>query len=141
MQDRSQGSRFSGSPLSGSGDETRRGLPQDLLRALTGHDAGAQLPVVARTRRAIRVADESRREQGERDRRTFGISLFAGGALFVLLAPVLWDSMDDLIGGEHFTDLPTQVALISSLLMISVVAALAVFWRSRSGRDSFPQDH
>jgi hypothetical protein len=136
MQDRFQSSPFSGSP-----DETRRGLSQDLLRAVTGHDAGAQLPVVARTRRAIRVADESRREQGERDRRTFGISLFTGGALFVLLAPVLWDSMDDLIGGEHFTDLPTQVALISSLLMISVVAALAVFWRSRSGRDSFPQDH
>jgi hypothetical protein len=135
MQDRFQGSPFSGSP-----DEIRRGMSKDLLRAVSGHDAGAQLPVVARTRRAIRVADESRREQGQRDRRTFGISLFAGGALFVLLAPVLWDSLDDLIGGEHFTDLPTQVALISSLLMISVVAALAVFWRSRSGRDSFPQD-
>jgi hypothetical protein len=135
MQDRFQGSPFSGSP-----DEIRRGMSKDLLRAVSGHDAAAQLPVVARTRRAIRVADESRREQGQRDRRTFGISLFAGGALFVLLAPVLWDSLDDLIGGEHFTDLPTQVALISSLLMISVVAALAVFWRGRSGRDSFPQD-
>jgi hypothetical protein len=141
MHDRFQGSPFSRSPLPGARDETRRGLSQDLLRAVTGHDAGAQLPVVARTRRAIRVADESRREQGERDRRTFGISLFTGGALFVLLAPVLWDSVDDLIGGEHFSDLPTQVALISSLLMISVVAALAVFWRSRSGRDEFRQDH
>jgi hypothetical protein len=136
MQDRSSGSRYPGSR-----DETRRGLSQDLLRAVTGHDAGAQLPVVARTRRAIRVADESRREQGERDRRTFGISLFAGGALFVLLAPVLWDSVDDLISGEHFSDLPTQVALISTLLMMSVVAALAVFWRSRSGHDEFRQDH
>jgi len=108
---------------------------------VTGRDAGAQLPVVARTRRAIRVADESRREQGGRDRRTFGISLFAIGALFVLLAPALWDSIDDLTGGEHFSDLPTQVALISSLLMISVVAALTVFWRRRSGRDGFRQDH
>jgi hypothetical protein len=141
MKDRFQGSRFSRSPLPGSPDETRRSLQQDLLRAVTGHDAGAQSPVVARTRRAIRVADETRREQGERERRTFGISLFAIGALFVLLAPALWDSMDDLISGEHFSDLPTQVALISSLLMISVVAALAVFWRSRSGRDGFRQDH
>jgi hypothetical protein len=121
--------------------ETGRDLPQDLLRAISGHDAGAQLPVVARTRRAIRVADESRREQGERDRRTFGISLFAGGALFVLLAPVLWDSMDDLIGGEHFSDLPTQVALISTLLMVSVVAALVVLWRGRSSHEGFRQDH
>ena len=121
--------------------EMRRDLSQDLLRAVTGHDANAQLPVVARTRRAIRVADETRREQSERERRTLGISLFAGGALFVLLAPVLWDSMDDLIGGEHFSDLATQVALISTLLMMSVVAALVVFWRGRSGRDGFRQDH
>lgn len=141
MPDRFEGSPFSGSPFSGSPDEKRRGLSQDLLRAVTGRDAGAQSPVVARTRRAIRVADESRRERGERDRRTFGISLFTGGALFVLLAPVLWASVDDLIGGEHFSDLPTQVALISSLLMMSVVAALAVFWRGRSGRDGFRQDH
>ena len=131
MQDRSSGSR----------DEANSKLSQDLLRAVTGHDTGAPLPVVARTRRAIRVADESRREQGERDRRTFGISLFAGGALFVLLAPVLWDSVDDLINGEHFGDLPTQVALLSSLLMMSIVAALAVLWRSRSGQDEFRQDH
>ena len=124
-----------------SRNEARGNLPQDLLRAVTGHDAGAQLPVVARTRQAIRVADETRREQSERERRTFGISLFAGGALFVLLAPVLWDSVDDLVSGEHFGDLPTQVALISTLLMMSVVAALVVLWRSRAGHDGFRQDH
>ena len=44
---------------------------------MSGRDAGAQLPIVARTRRAIRIANETRREQGERGRRTFGISLFA----------------------------------------------------------------
>ena len=124
--------------FSTSRDATRN--DKDLLRAVSGRDVNAQLPVVARTRQAIRVADENRREQSERERRTLGISLFAGGALFVLLAPVLWDSMDDLIGGEHFSDLPTQVALISTLLMMSVVAALVVLWRSRSGRDEFRQD-
>jgi hypothetical protein len=112
-----------------------------LLRAVSGRDISAQLPIVARTRRAIRIANETRREDGERGRRTFGISLFAVGALFVLLAPVLWDSLDDLIGGEHFTDLPTQVALISTLLMLSIVAALIVLWRSRSGQDGFQRDH
>jgi hypothetical protein len=127
--------------FSTSNDTTRNELSKDLLRAVSGRDVNAQLPVVARTRRAIRVADENRREQSERERRTLGLSLFAGGAMFVLLAPVLWDSMDDLIGGEHFSDLPTQVALISTLLMISVVAALVVLWRSRSGHDEFRQDH
>jgi hypothetical protein len=125
--------------FSTSRDATRN--DKDLLRAISGRDVNAQLPLVARTRQAIRVADENRREQSERERRTLGISLFAGGALFVLLAPVLWDSMDDLIGGEHFSDLPTQVALISTLLMMSVVAALVVLWRSRSSHDEFRQDH
>ena len=131
MQDRSSGSR----------DEANRKRSQDLLRAVTGHDSSSQLPVVARTRRAIRIADESRRERGARDRRTFGISLFAGGAVFVLLAPALWNSVEDLINGEHFGDLPTQVALFSSLLMMSIVAALVVLWRKRSGQDEFRQDH
>ena len=126
--------------FSTSRDATRNDPSKDLLRAVSGRDVNAQLPVVARTRRAIRVADENRREQSERERRTLGISLFAGGAMFVLLAPVLWDSLDDLIGGEHFSDLPTQVALICTLLMMSVVAALVVLWRSRSGRDEFRQD-
>jgi hypothetical protein len=114
---------------------------ESLLRAMSGHDAGAQLPIVARTRRAIRIANENRREDGKRGRRTFGISLFAFGAIFVLLAPVLWTSLDDLIGGEHFTDLPTQVTLVSTLLMMSIVAALVILWRSHSGHDSFRQDH
>jgi hypothetical protein len=127
--------------FSASRDATRNDLSKDLLRAVSGRDVNAQLPVVARTRRAIRVADENRREQGERERRTLGISLFTGGALLVLLAPVLWDSVDDLFGGEHFSDLPTQVALISTLLMMSVAAALIVLWRSRSGHDEFRQDH
>lgn len=116
-------------------------LHQALLRAVAGHDANAQLPVVARTRRAIRVANDTRRQQDEYGRRSFGISLFAFGALFVLLAPVLWTSVDDFIGGEHFGDLPTQVALISTLLMMSVVAALVAIWRTRPGKDGFRQDH
>lgn len=118
-------------------DDTREAL----LRAVSGRDVSSQLPVVARTRRAIRVANETRHEDGKRGRRNFGISLFAGGALFVLIAPVLWDSLDDLIGGEHFADLPTQVALVSTLLLLSVVAALIVFWRGPSGQDGFRQDH
>jgi hypothetical protein len=124
-------------PTGTNNDQTHEAL----LRALSGHDVSAQLPVVARTRRAIRVANETRREDGERGRRTFGISLFAFGALFVLLAPVLWASVDDLVSGEHFTDLPTQAALVSTFLMMSIVAALVILLRSRSSQDGFRQDH
>ena len=108
-----------------------------LLRAVSGRDANSQLPIVARTRRAIRIASDTRREQGELGRRNVGIALFTLGSLIVLVAPTLWNSVDDLAGGEHFGDLPLQVALISTLLMMSVVAALVALWRSHSGDDGY----
>jgi hypothetical protein len=112
-----------------------------LLRAIAGRDANAQLPIVARTRRAIRIANQTRREQGERERHHVGITLSVFGAIFVVLAPAMWGSLDDLFGGEHFGDLPTQVTLLSTFLMLAVVAALAVVWRSRANRDEYRQDH
>jgi hypothetical protein len=112
-----------------------------LLRAVSGRDANAQLPIVARTRRAVRVANETRREQGQRERHHIGITLFALGAILLVLAPVLWSSLDDFFGGEHFGDLPTQVALLSSFLVLAVVGALAVVWRSRGSQDEYGQDH
>lgn len=115
--------------------------PETLVRAIAGHDANAQLPLVARTRRAIRVADQARREQGKLGRRNIGIALLTLGALIVLVAPSLWNSIDDFTGGEHFGDMPLQVALISTLLMMSVVAALVILWRGRSGHDGYHHRH
>jgi protein-S-isoprenylcysteine O-methyltransferase Ste14 len=115
--------------------------PEALLRAFAGHDANAQLKVVSRTRRAIRVANETRREQGERGRHDIGITLFVLGAIFVVLAPAMWSSLDDFFGGEHFGDLPAQVMLISTFLMLAVVGALVAVWRNRTNQDEYRQDH
>jgi hypothetical protein len=115
--------------------------PEALLRAFAGHDANAQLKVVSRTRRAIRVANESRREQGERGRHDIGITLFVLGAIFVVLAPAMWGSLDDFLGGEHFGDLPAQVTLLCTFLMLAVVGALVVVWRNRANQDEYRQDH
>jgi protein-S-isoprenylcysteine O-methyltransferase Ste14 len=112
-----------------------------LLRAVSGRDANAQLPIVARTRRAIRVANQTRREKGERGRHHIGITLFVLGAIFVALAPAMWGSMDDFFGGEHFGDLPAQVMLISTFLMLAVVGALITVWRNRTNQDEYRQDH
>jgi hypothetical protein len=116
-------------------------IPEALLRAVAGHDANAQLPMVARTRRAIRIANESRREEGERGRHHIGVTLFAFGAIFLVLAPAMWGSLDDLFGGEHFGDLPTQVMLLCTFLMLAVVGALAVVWRNQPNQHDYRQDH
>jgi hypothetical protein len=131
--------RFAGRGF--EGQKQKDESSEALLRAIAGHDANAQLPIVARTRRAIRIADQTRREQGKLSRRNVGIALFTLGALLVLVAPTLWNSLDDLAGGEHFGDLPLQLALISTLLMMSVVAALVVLWRGHSGHDGYRGGH
>ncbi|HZD46543.1 MAG TPA: hypothetical protein VE109_10715 [Acidobacteriaceae bacterium] len=113
-----------------------------LLRAVAGRDANAQLPMVTRTRRAIRIANESRREEGARGRHHIGVTLFVFGAIFLVLAPAMWGSMDDLFGGEHFGDLPTQVMLLCTFLMLAVVGALAVaLWRKQANQQDYRQDH
>jgi hypothetical protein len=116
-------------------------IPEALLRAVAGRDANAQLPMVARTRRAIRIANESRREEGERGRHHIGVTLFAFGAIFLVLTPAMWGSLDDLFGGEHFGDLPTQVMLLCTFLMLAVVGALAVVWRNQGNQRDYRQDH
>ena len=116
--------------------------PEALLRAVAGRDANAQLPMVTRTRRAIRIANESRREEGERGRHHIGVTLFVFGAIFLVLAPAMWGSLDDLFGGEHFGDLPTQVMLLCTFLMLAVVGALAVaLWRNQANQQDYRQDH
>jgi hypothetical protein len=116
-------------------------IPEALLQAVAGRDANAQLPMVARTRRAIRIANESRREEGERGRHHIGVTLFAFGAIFLVLTPAMWGSLDDLFGGEHFGDLPTQVMLLCTFLMLAVVGALAVVWRNQGNQRDYRQDH
>ena len=117
-------------------------VPEALLRAVAGRDANAQLPMVTRTRRAIRIANESRREEGERGRHHIGVTLFVFGAIFLVLAPAMWGSLDDLFGGEHFGDLPTQVMLLCTFLMLAVVGALAVaLWRNQANQQDYRQDH
>lgn len=111
-----------------------------LVRAVSGRDVYAQQPMVERARRAVRIADQSRREQGRCGRRSIGIALFVLGTAFIMLGPALWASIDELIGGEHFMDLWAQIVLFSTMLLLAIVAALAAGWRTRSNRDELRPD-
>jgi hypothetical protein len=118
-------------------NESREGL----IRAIAGYDANAQLPLVTRTRRAIRIDNEIRREQSERERHHIGITLLAFGAILLALAPALWGSLDGFFGGEHFGDLPAQVTLIAIFLVLAVAGALMIVLRGRNAQDGYGRDH
>jgi hypothetical protein len=102
----------------------------EVIAILSGRDATACAPVVERTRRAVRVAAASHREERLQSRRNLGVTLAATAVLLTLLGPLLWSGVDDLFSGEHFADLHTQAALLVFLTLAAALGALAAGWRS-----------
>lgn len=113
----------------------------ELVQALTGLDASASLAVAQRTRRAVREAALSLREDQKRRRRNRGMALLIAVGFLTLLTPALWSGVDEIFAGEHLSDLPTMVTLTALMLFSAVVAALLASWKNhqpvRSGKRNF----
>jgi len=60
-----------------------------------------------------------------------GVALLGFLCLMVLLAPAIWNGMEDVLAGEHILDLPAQVALLSLMLFPAMLAALIAFWKGK----------
>jgi len=106
-----------------------------LVDALSGLDAQADLAVVQRTRRAVMAAAVQMGNAEVRRRRQVGIVLLAVIALVVLLTPAIWSVADDLFSGEHFQDMPAMTMSLIVTLFSTIFAALIVHWRSRKTQD------
>jgi len=106
-----------------------------LVDALSGLDAQADLAVVQRTRRAVMEAGHHMRAAEVRRRRQLGVVLLAFVALVVLLTPAIWSVADDLFSGEHFQDMPAMTMSLIVTLFSAIFAALIFHWRSRKTQD------
>jgi hypothetical protein len=95
-----------------------------LITALAGLEADAERSVVQRTRRNVYIAAVDHHEGRTLRRRHVGIAILVAAVLFVLLTPALWSGVDDLLGGEHLTDLPGLVAAFVFTLFAGVAAVL-----------------
>lgn len=126
-------------------DQINRPLPESnlsgelpdpqLIDALNGFNAQADLAVVQRTRRAVIETAIQMSTSGRRRRRQIGIVLLAFVGLAVLLTPALWSVADDLFNGEHFQDMPAMTMSVIATLFSAIFAALIVHLRSRRARD------
>lgn len=102
----------------------------DVVQALTSMNCDASSALVERTRCAVREAALVIQEQRIQRRRNMGFALSTMVCLLLLLGPAIWNSVDDLFGGE-FADLPSQVAVLLLMLAAAVLAALVAFWKEQ----------
>jgi len=107
-----------------------------LLDALAGLDAGANMAVVQRTRRAVMVAANQMRDAEQRARYNFGLILLVIGALLMFLTPTLWVIAEGVFSGEEWLDAPTLTALVAATTASTVFAAVLAQWSSRSRGES-----
>jgi hypothetical protein len=121
------------------------GRPADAARSIANPDCDANLRLAQKTRRRVRDEVISTHERRMRQRHSVGLALLGFLCLLVLLAPVIWNGMEDILGDERIFDLPTQVAFLIAILLLAMLAALIAVWKGqhtvqhdRRGFESFP---
>jgi hypothetical protein len=128
-------------PHSPVGDGRPPAVDHELIKALTGLDANSSLAVAHRTRRSIREAGTRLRGEAQRRRRHKGFALLLVMGFLMLLTPALWSGVDEILAGEHISDLSTMFTLLALMLFSAVVAALIASWKGhqplRYGRRNF----
>ncbi len=112
-----------------TGGANRR--PADTARSIAWPDCDANLVVAQKTRRAVRDAVISTQEQRVRHLRVMGFALIGFLFLAVLLAPAIWNGLEDLLAGEHIFDLPAMVAFLILMLFPAMLAALIAVWKGK----------
>jgi hypothetical protein len=111
---------LSGNP--GSAAESNR----DLLAALAGSQAGRDRAVAHRTRRVVMTSLGVMRDQQAGRKRSRSLALASVLLVVLAMGPFVWRVVDDLIGGEHWEDLATQLGLWVCFLFPALLAAALV---------------
>jgi hypothetical protein len=114
----------------GSTEESNR----DLLAALAGKQAGRERTVAENTRRVVLASAGVMKDQRADRKRSKSLAL--AGILLMLLAlgPFVWRVADDIIGGEHWSDIATQTSLWVCVACPALLAAALVAGWSRIKR-------
>jgi len=125
------------SSFGGAGDaETgaNAGADRDLLAALAGNDAGRDCLLAHRTCRVVNASLGVMQDQKAGRKRIRSVALAAILVVLLVLGPLVWWAVDNLIAAEHLGDVTCQFALWVCILCPALVAcALLAGWvRHRS---------
>lgn len=94
-----------------------------------GHDlldADRDRKVAQDTRRVVMASLGVIKEQSAGSRRTRSIALAATLVVLLVLGPLVWHAVDNLISGEHLGDLTSQFSLWVLILCSAMLAAALV---------------
>ncbi|MGB6724718.1 MAG: hypothetical protein WBE74_02365 [Terracidiphilus sp.] len=106
----------------GSGAESDR----DLLAALAGTQASNERAVAYRTRRVVAASLGVMQDQKQGMRRSRSMALVSILLVILAMGPFVWRVTDDVVGGEHWSDMATQISLWVCILLPAVLAAALV---------------
>lgn len=105
---------------------------RELLSALSGRQAGRERAVAEKTRRVVMASFGVMQDQKAGRQRSRSLVLASFLLILIALGPFIWRVSDDLIGGEHLSDMATQFSLWACILCPAILAAVLVAGWSRS---------
>jgi hypothetical protein len=107
---------------SGSGADTER----DLLSALSGAQAGRERAVAYHARRVVNTSLGVMRDQKAGRKRSRSVALASILLVALAMGPFVWRVADDVVEGEHWADMATQVTIWVGIFFVAVLAAALV---------------
>jgi hypothetical protein len=105
---------------------TQADRDRDLLSALSGNQAGRERAVAHRTRRVVMASLGVMQDQKAGRRRTRSLALASILLVILAIGPFVWRVSDDIIGGEHWSDIATQTSLWICIFFPALLAAALV---------------
>jgi hypothetical protein len=105
-----------------------------LISALAGKQAGRERVVAEKTRRVVMTSAGVMKDQRADRRRSRSLVLAALLLMLLALGPFIWRVADDLMGGEHWSDMATQISLWVCVACPALLAAALVAGWSRIRR-------
>jgi hypothetical protein len=108
------------------GSDQGAGPNRDLKASIAAEDADRDRKVAYGTRRVVMASLGVLKEQKAGRKRIRAVALASILVFFLVLGPLIWWAVDNLIAGEHLGDLASQFSLWVCILCPALLAAAVV---------------